>query len=113
MDPQYEGTDEDIIRQHLAASGGKVMLPYSYAPQTDLPPAAAPSLPPELSGAPQTFGRNPRTGEPMQGGYVPFLDDPLEGATQFAGGYEGLQRAETEGNGQAHCRIWCVVVGVR
>jgi len=97
VDPQYEGTDEDIIRQHLAASGGKVMLPYSYGPSDAPPPAAPAPLPAELSGAPQTFGRNPRTGEPMQGGYVPFLDDPLEGATQFAGGYEGLQRAETGG----------------
>jgi len=29
--PKYEGSDEEIIRQHLANEGNKVMLPYSYA----------------------------------------------------------------------------------
>jgi hypothetical protein len=76
-------SDEALIQRQL---GGKPMLPYSYGPDLDMPPpAAAPTLPPELSGAPQTFGRNPRTGEPMRGGYIPIVDDPLEGLTDIAG----------------------------
>jgi len=61
----YEGSDEDIIRQHLAASGDKVMLPYTYAPDLDtLPPAAAPSPLPGMYGPSAGVpGSVPQTGE--------------------------------------------------
>jgi len=64
----YEGSDEDIIRQHLAASGDKVMLPYTYAPDLDTPPPAATPLPllasAPMSGPPASVpGSVPQTGE--------------------------------------------------
>ena len=62
----YEGSDEDIIRQHLAASG-KAMLPYSYGPAADLPPAAAPPPLSGLYGIPASIpGSVPQTGEQRQ-----------------------------------------------
>jgi len=82
-------SDEALIERQL---GGKPMLPVEYLPQ--LPP---PALPEGLRSTPQTLGRNPRTGLPMTEGYIPLLDDPIEGLTQTAGGWDAAHRAETRG----------------
>jgi hypothetical protein len=90
----YEGTDEDKIRQLLRDSGGKVLLPYTYAP-ADLPRAAAPIAPLDLS-SPGATGRTPRDGSTVPAGLTPAPlirrnMTPEEVETLWSQGEQGLQ----------------------